>query len=288
MPVFNSVFRLFYHSRNSTDISAPWADPGYERPAGIPAALTSRIHPVVTASAHSANETPNAYKKVWRGWFDAGDYGQYVANVAPVWHAFGVVMDLAPGFFSNDDFNLPESHNGIPDILDELEWGMDWLLSMQNSAKGGVYSRSVPLLWDDSLPQDAERPRYLFEITAHATASFAAMTAMHARMMMEWRPERAARTLNAARAAWNFLETTEQWPAESEFYKNPKDVHAGEYSDDSANDNRLWAAAELYRVTGEPQFRSAFTELFAGTKIDPTERVSFRHQGCWRKIWLRF
>jgi endoglucanase len=286
-PVFRSVFRLFYHSRNSAAISAPWADPGYERPGGIPAELTSLIHPAVITSVHSDNEEPGSYKKIWRGWFDAGDYGQYVANVAPVWHAFGVGMDLMPGFFSSDNFNLPESHNGIPDILDELDWGMDWLLSMQNTGNGGVYSRSVPVLWDESSPQDVKRPRHIFEITSHATASFAAMAAMHSRLVAKWKPRRAEQALTAARAAWNFLETTGQWPAESELYRNPKNVHAGEYSDDSATDNRLWAAAELYRATGESGFKAAFIDLFDRVRKDPTERVSFRHQSM-AAIWSMY
>jgi endoglucanase len=232
----------------------------------------------VVTSAFSDDEEPNSYKMVWRGWFDAGDYGQYVVNVAPVWHAFGVGMDLTPGYFSSDDLNLPESNNGIPDIIDELEWGMDWLLTMQNPGNGGVYSRSVPVLWDDALPQDVKRPRYIFEITSHATASFAAMTALHSRLVAKWNPQRAALALAASRSAWEFLKKTDQWPAESELYKNPKNVHAGEYPDDSATDNRLWAAAELYRATGEEKFKTAFIELFRDTKIDPTERVSFRHQ----------
>jgi len=277
-PVFRKVFRLFYHSRNSLEIRAPWADLGYERPGGIARELSARIHPAVITSAFSSNEEPESYKMVRRGWFDAGDYGQYVANVAPVWHAFGVGMDLMPGFFSSDDFNLPESNNGIPDVVDELEWGMDWLLTMQNPANGGVYSRSVPVMWDEAMPQDVKHPRYLFEITSHATASFAAMTALHSRLISEWNPDRAALVLAASRSAWDFLEKTMQWPAESELYKNPQNVHAGEYQDDSATDNRLWAAAELYRTSGEESYKAAFIKLFRDVKIDPTERVSFRHQ----------
>jgi endoglucanase len=277
-PAFKKVFRLFYHSRNSIAIRAPWADPGYERPAGIAANLSALIHPAVVTSAFADNEEAESYKKVWRGWFDAGDYGQYVANVAPVWHAFGVGMDLLPAFFSSDDFNLPESNNGIPDIIDELEWGMDWLLSMQNQRNGGVYSRSVPVLWDEALPHAVKQPRYIFEITSHATATFAAMTALHSRLVSEWDPERAALVLAASKAAWAFLEKTEQWPAETALYKNPKNVHAGEYADNSATDNRLWAAAELYRATGELKYRTAFIEIFGDVKIDPTERVSFKHQ----------
>jgi len=286
-PVFDRVFRLFYHSRNSTAIRAPWADPGYERPAGIAAELSAKIHPAVATSAFSTGEEPDSYKMVRRGWFDAGDYGQYVVNTAPVWYAFGAGMDLMPDIFSSDNLNLPESNNSIPDIVDELEWGMDWLLTMQNPDNGGVYSRSVPVLWDEALPQAVKQPRYLFEITSHATASFAAMTALHSRLISDWNPERATFVLAASKSAWDFLEKTEQWPAESELYKNPKNVHAGEYADNSATDNRLWASAELYRTTGEVNYKTAFIELFRDIKIDPTERVSFKHQSM-AAFWSMF
>jgi hypothetical protein len=47
-PVFRSVFRLFYHSRNSTAIRYPWADPGYERPGGVPSQLSALLHDSAT------------------------------------------------------------------------------------------------------------------------------------------------------------------------------------------------------------------------------------------------
>jgi hypothetical protein len=277
-PVHRKVFRLFYHSRNSTAISSPWADPGFERPSGIAQELSALIHPAVTTSAFSSGEKAGSYKMIRRGWFDAGDYGQYVVNAAPVWYAFATGMDLMPSVFMSDDLNLPESNNGIPDMIDELEWGMDWLLDMQNTDNGGVYSRLVPLLWDEALPQDVTQPRYLFEITSHATASFAAMTALHARLLTRWNPQRAAHVLEASRSAWAFLENTRQWPAEGEVYQNPKDVHAGEYPDKSATDNRLWAAAELYRTTGELEFKKAFIDLLNDFNPDPTEGVTFKSQ----------
>jgi hypothetical protein len=187
-------------------------------------------------------------------------------------------MDLMPAVFSTDDLGIPEENNHIPDVIDELEWGMDWLLSMQ-ATQGGVYSRVVPLQWDDTLPQYASRPRYVFEITSHATASFAAVTALHARLLASRNPQRAARLLEASRAAWDFLQRTRQWPAEGDVYRNPKSVHAGEYPDTSTTDNRLWAAAELYRATGEAEFKKAFIGLLDKFRPDPTEGVTFRHQG---------
>ena len=49
-------------------------------------------------SPHGPGSTPGGARAIRRGWFDAGDYGPYVTNAAPVWFAIGAAMDLAPGF----------------------------------------------------------------------------------------------------------------------------------------------------------------------------------------------
>lgn len=41
-----------------------------------------------------------------------------------------------------DDFGIPESNNGVADILDEIKWGLDWLTRMQN-ADGSVLSIEI-------------------------------------------------------------------------------------------------------------------------------------------------
>lgn len=278
-PVYRSVFRLFYHARNSTAIKAPWSDPGWERPGGIPDELNALVHPAVGTSPLGRSEKPYSYVAISKGWFDAGDFGQYVVNAAPVWYAFGAGMDLSQDSFAGDALGIPESGNGIPDVVDELEWGMAWMLSMQDPKDGGVYHRVAPLRWDDSLPHLVGKPRFLFEKTTHATASFAAAAAIHARLLKPWKPDQALVVLAASEAAWEFLEQSQQWPEEGAKYRNPPGVHAGEYFDPSAIDNRLWAAAELYRSTGKRRFLAAFKKLLKDFKPDPTARVSFREQG---------
>ena len=72
------------------------------------------------------------------GWADAGDFNKYTS-----WAA-GYAQDLMDAYVQNptvftDDFNLPESYNGVPHILDEAKWGLDWLKRMQNS-DGSVLS----------------------------------------------------------------------------------------------------------------------------------------------------
>ena len=75
------------------------------------------------------------------GWFDAGDYDKYTN-----WSAADVMLLLRaysenPSAFT-DDVNIPESGNGVPDILDEVKWELDWMKRMQDGAgsNGSVLS----------------------------------------------------------------------------------------------------------------------------------------------------
>lgn len=275
--VYRTLARLFYHSRNSTPVLAPWADPGFERPAGgIPADRDGAIADGVGSSPLGRGEPAGSRHAVSRGWFDAGDYGQYVPNAAPVWYQVGAGLDIAPDRFRDGDLDIPESGNGIPDVLDELEWGLDWLLSMQDPADGGVYFRIASRRWDETPPHEVAAPRLIAEKTTHATAAFAAACALHARLIRPYRPERAQRALDAARAAWQFLESHPQWPEEGQRYRNPPGIHAGEYADASARDNLLWAAAELHRATGEVRYREAYEAAAPQVGVDPSSGVSYR------------
>ena len=72
------------------------------------------------------------------GWYDAGDLNKYTS-----WTA-GYVETLLRAYAENptiwtDDYDIPESGNGIPDVLDEAKWGLDFLVRMQ-STDGSVLS----------------------------------------------------------------------------------------------------------------------------------------------------
>lgn len=279
-PVYRTVMRLFYHSRNATPILAPWADAGYERPqGGVPARLDGVFHAAVGTSPLGRGEPAGGRHPVSRGWFDAGDFGQYVVNAGPVWYQIGAAMDIAPGNFRDGDLGIPESGNGLPDVLDELEWGMDWLLTLRDPEEGGVYYRITSATWDSVPPYRIDEPRLIFEKTTHATAVFAAAAAIHARLLRDYRPERADKVLAAAEAAWDFLQSHPQWPAEGEGYRNPPGIRAGDYADTSALDALLWASAELYRTTGRQAYADAYRLRARDLKVDPTANVSFKDQG---------
>ncbi|MCL2283629.1 MAG: glycoside hydrolase family 9 protein [Fibromonadales bacterium] len=100
------------------------------------------------------------------GWFDAGDYNKYTKWTADYVAEMLLIYEENPGAFT-DDFGIPESGNGTPDILDEVKWGIDWLLKMQNS-DGSMLS--VQGLASGSPPSSVTGQSYYGP--ANATASF--------------------------------------------------------------------------------------------------------------------
>ena len=70
--------------------------------------------------------------------YDAGDFNKYTS-----WAA-GYLVELLHAYTESptvwrDDYNIPESGNGTADIVDEIKWGMDWLIKMQEP-NGSVLS----------------------------------------------------------------------------------------------------------------------------------------------------
>jgi len=65
------------------------------------------------------------------GWHDATDYLQYSTTSAnATYHLLAAARDF-PGVFSDHkQANGLDGSNGIPDVLDEAKWGLDWLIKM--------------------------------------------------------------------------------------------------------------------------------------------------------------
>ena len=67
-------------------------------------------------------------KNLKGGWFDAGDYNKYVNFAYEPIHDMLMAYIERPEIWT-DDYNIPESGNGIPDMLDEVKWELDWFRS---------------------------------------------------------------------------------------------------------------------------------------------------------------
>ena len=84
------------------------------------------------------NTNASTSKNLSGGWHDAGDYNKYVN------FTWSTLSDMLLAYEENptvwlDNYNIPESNNGIPDLLDEVKHETDWLLRMQQP-NGSVLS----------------------------------------------------------------------------------------------------------------------------------------------------
>ena len=190
------------------------------------------------------------------GWHDAGDYGRYVVSGAKAAADLMLAYKLYPQAF-DDALNIPESGNGVPDVLDEVRYELDWLFKMQNS-EGGVYHKVTCANFPGFvMPEEETEELIVTPVSTTATADFAAVMAMASSVFAEFDMPYSQRCLDAATRATNYLEKHKS----VEGTKNPDGIVTGEYPDDKDIDERIWAYAELYKATGETVYDEEFSKL---------------------------
>jgi endoglucanase len=246
------AMRGFYGQRCGTAVDMGPEFPGYSHPA-------CHQHGEFHISSGAKGPRDNI-----GGWHDAGDYGRYMVNsgistgtLLWAWEIYGSKLKKIP-------LNIPETGNGTPDILNEARWNLEWMLKMQDD-DGGVWhkqtSENFPAFIapeDDKLPSEVIGAGVAPFKSTCATADLAAVGAIAARVFKPYDAKFAAQALDAARRAWAWTET---YPNVT--FKNPPGVGTGEYGDANCKDERLWAAAELGRTTGEAAFNDFFLKNYA-------------------------
>lgn len=240
--VYNSLLtdsqRYLYYQRTGLELKAPYCT-DYPR-----ADLTPHD------SAAVFDSDPSKTKDVSKGWYNAGDLGKYVNSDATALTSLFWAYEMFPYNFKDNQLNIPESGNNIPDILDLAKWELDWILSMQDAASGGFYAR-VQADNDRNVTKriikDKEGDRTDIKSTDD-TACAAAVLAHAYLLFKKYDAAFAHNCLDAAENAWKFLE------------KYPNNIKSpnGPYSTDNDSNNRLWAAASLYRATGEDKYDDFF------------------------------
>ncbi len=192
------------------------------------------------------------------GWHDAGDYGKYVVNAGISVGTLLMAYEMFPERVSQDDLDIPESGNGVPDLLDEVRYELHWLLEMQDSVDGGVYFKVTTAKFDGfEMPAQDTATRYLYQKSSTATGDFAAIMAQAGRVYAPFDKAFALRCLAAARLAWAYLTLNPDIVPPRGFH-NPSGTATGGYGDGSDSDERLWAATELFETTGEAAFNEYF------------------------------
>jgi endoglucanase len=252
--VAEASLKAFYYQRASIELPEKYAGK-WSRPAGHP---DDKV--LIHASAVSEGRPVNTVISSTRGWYDAGDYNKYIVNSGI---AMGTLLSLYedyPLYFEDFNTNIPESNNGVPDLLDEVVWNLRWMLTMQDPADGGVYHKLTNPRFDGMImPDAAKNPRYVVQKGTAATLDFVAVMAQASRVFKNFDhklPGLADSCTTAAVKGWQWAEKHPDvlYNQEAVNKQFDPDVVTGTYGDRSVKDEWIWAACEMYASTGKPEY----------------------------------
>lgn len=260
--VLKHAARMFYYQREGTEKLAAHAGNW---------AHDSAFFQDTIANSWLTKDTP---RNVVGGWMDAGDMNKYLPFTAKTLSDLLMAYEYNAGAFP-DNWNIPESGNGIPDILDEVKWELDWMLRMQE-ADGGVHNR---VAYQDAGapngdPAGITTARYYTAVTSWGTSAFVVGAANASRFYTAF-PETKAYAdtlLYRALLAWNWLQKNPGVvPSTGVDYGTEKLSQASQAPVDNDGWSRVWAAIELWRATGRHEFKSYADNHYKPFLMDSTK-----------------
>lgn len=265
-----SSLRAFYYQRCGTPKAVPFADSRWTDSA-------CHVGPDQDHACLPIGNPGGLARNLWGGWHDAGDYNKYINFADGPLHELLGAYSVAPHAW-DDASGIPESGNGLPDILDECRFELEWFLRMQIADGSVLHKVSVDQYQGSSPPSSDQTKRWYAPATASATASACSVFA-RASLVFAAQPGPSAQAFavtleDAARNAWSWLT---QNPSHSN-YDNAGFLNAA--AEDSPAEqaaNRVIAAAWLAQLTGEAAFHS-----FVAANYDGTSALEFvANQGGW-------
>ncbi len=211
------------------------------------------------------------------GWHDAGDQLKYLITASNATARMMLAYELEKAKFGDfvDDLGRDDRPNGIPDILDEAKWGLDWIhklhsksgqlfhqvaddrdhrgfkLPENDNADYGWGANSYrPVYFADGKPQGLSQ----FKSRSTGVANIAGRSA--AAMAIAYRIWK--RDLKDAAFALKCLEAAEDLYAmgkRQEGFQQGNSFGAPyRYNEDTWADDMEYAAAELFKATREPAY----------------------------------
>ena len=195
------------------------------------------------------------------GHHDAGDYSKYTINSATLVNALMFAVDSLPGVAELDNLGLPESGDGVSDILQEAKWESDFLAKLQDD-DGGFYFLVYPKerRYESGVTPDRGDPQIVWPKNTAVTAAGVAALAQCASspQFKKHFPADAKRYLAQAERGWKFLLSALEKHGEQKAYQ--KLTHYGDHFQDA--DELAWAAAELFVATGKPEYQAKLFEWY--------------------------
>ncbi|MGH7577413.1 MAG: glycoside hydrolase family 9 protein [Longimicrobiales bacterium] len=275
-----AALKGFYYQRASTALESRFAGE-WARDAGHPDTSV-----LVHASAATAERPVGTRVSSPGGWYDAGDYNKYIVNSGITVATLLSLYEDFPEQVAALDVDIPESGDALPDLLDETLWNVRWMLAMQDPDDGGVYHKLTAANFEGFLmPAQARAQRYVVQKSTAATLDFAAAMAQASRVLRRLAqepPDRAEpgragevrtsatpqhdvlgpladSTLAAARLAWSWARQHADVAYDQRRLNETfdPDIETGTYGARELDDERIWAAVELFLTTREDSFYTA-------------------------------
>jgi endoglucanase len=254
--VLKQAVRMLFYQRAGQNKDAAHAGAGWVDAASFVGPLQDHNCRLFSDKTNAATE-----RDVWGGWYDAGDPNKYTA-----WTA-GYIQTLLRAYAENptiwtDDYNIPESGNAIPDVLDEAKWGLDYLARLQGSDGAVLSIVGEPA----ASPMSAATGQCLYG-PANTSGTYAAAAAFAtASRILRLAGSAALVTaadgyLARAKSAWTWASAN---PAvifkNNDSSNGSSGLGAGQQETDDYGRlvNKLDAAAQLFAATGDATYRSFF------------------------------
>lgn len=251
--VLKHAARTFFYQRAGHAKAAPFAEAAWVDGASHIGPLQDK-----NARAYNAKNDASTEKDVSGGWYDAGDYNKYTS-----WTA-GYILELLMAYERNpeaftDDFNIPESGNGVPDIIDEALWGLKHLQRLQN-ANGSMIS--IVSLSEGTPPSSATGPSYYGAVNTSSTLAASGVFAYASKMMKTLNMDDLAAEfkINATKAwDWAELNPSVIWYNNDVAYGS-KDIGAGQQEVDDYGRlcYKIRASVFLFDLTNELKYHTYF------------------------------
>ncbi len=216
------------------------------------------MHPACHTAPAVLWDDKDVIRTVTGGWHDAGDYGKYVGPGAVTAAHMMYAFLLCPKGCS-DELGIPESGNGVPDILNEVRYELEWILKMQRDDGAFHHKLTKAQFAPFIMPQDDHGREYLMPVSHCATAAACACLALAYRVYREFDDTFAGKMLSAALLAYEWLDEHPDFVP----FTNPEGVRTGLYGDRSVKDELFWASCELYASTKDPRYREAAERYYS-------------------------
>jgi endoglucanase len=256
--ILRAAMRVFYYQR----LNDPKEEPYAEQP-WIDGAAFMEDGQDSEAKYLYDKDNEATVKDLSGGWMDAGDYNKYVTFAASPVHMLLTSYQQNPSAFT-DDFSIPESGNGLPDIIDEVRYELDWIKKMQLN-DGGVLIKLGNIDYNSATPPSADkRPRYYGPACSSSSIATAGMFA-HAALVFSKFPELkeyAADLTERSVKAWEWYQDhSRSDTCDSQEIKSG-DADMGL---DKQDEEEVVAAIYLFALTGEEKYNELVKNRFYTT-----------------------